>query len=80
MHDMYQAMMFSIINEIVLYDVYAHVIMYGYAMFLWYSLAGENKSRIAAGEYEELSSSFSLEVTTKDDLRINCRENNSAGE
>ena len=62
------------------YDAYAHVMMYGYAMFLGCSLAGENKSRTAAGEYKELNSSFPLGMTVEDDLRINWRENDSVGE
>ena len=53
------------INEIVLYNMYAHAMMYGYAMLLWYSLAGENKSWTAAGEYKELSSSFPLGIVTE---------------
>ena len=55
------------INEIVLYDAYAHATMYVYAMFLRYSPAGENKSQAAAGEYKEVSSLFSLGIVTEDD-------------
>ena len=40
----------------------SHAMMYGYAMLLSYSLAGENKSWTAAGEYKELSSLFPLGI------------------
>ena len=46
MHDMYQANDVLKINEIVSYDAYVCIMMYGNVMFL----AGENKSRIATGE------------------------------
>ena len=68
--------MFSKINEIMLYDAYAHVMMYGNVMFL----VGENKSRIAVGE-KRLNSSFPLGIVNED----NCEnkpvgQDNSAGE
>ena len=55
------------INEIVLYESYVHATMYGYAILLWYSLAGENKSWTTVEEYKELNSSFSLGIMIEDD-------------
>ena len=60
-----------------MYDAYAYAMMYEYAMFLWRSLARENKSRTTAREYKEFRS---LGIMTKDDLRITWQENNFAGE
>ena len=53
-HDVWNVLSNDVLkmNEIVLYDACAYAMMYGNAMFLWSSLAGENKSRTTAGEYK----------------------------
>ena len=62
------------INKI---KLYACVMMYENVMFL----AGENKSRFAAGECEKLNSSFPLRIMNEDDYEhIPAGENNSDGE